>query len=135
MVKFFDAMHNAHSFIHISQRDRWTDGRTDDQKSHISISISINVCVRVCACVCVCVSVCLCVSACQSVRFAAGKESGFDKFVRRTILLNKANGLLPDDKLTIVCEVNRNGRLDLKTLLTCTSGFVTPPRRLCFHQR
>lgn len=35
-----------------------------------------------------------------------GKDWGFKKFIRRDFLLDEANGLLPDDKLTIFCEVH-----------------------------
>jgi hypothetical protein len=35
-----------------------------------------------------------------------GKDWGFKKFIRRDFLLDEANGLLPDDKLTIFCEVS-----------------------------
>jgi len=34
-----------------------------------------------------------------------GKDWGFKKFIRRDFLMDEANGLLPDDKLTIFCEV------------------------------
>jgi speckle-type POZ protein len=39
-------------------------------------------------------------------RFIQGKDWGFKKFIRRDFLLDEANGLLPDDKLTIFCEVS-----------------------------
>lgn len=35
-----------------------------------------------------------------------GKDWGFKKFIRRDFLLDEANGLLPEDKLTIFCEVS-----------------------------
>ena len=35
-----------------------------------------------------------------------GKDWGFKKFIRRDFLLDEANGLLPDDKLTLFCEVS-----------------------------
>lgn len=35
-----------------------------------------------------------------------GKDWGFKKFIRRDFLLDDSNGLLPDDKLTIFCEVS-----------------------------
>lgn len=34
-----------------------------------------------------------------------GKDWGFKKFIRRDFLFEESNGLLPDDKLTIYCEV------------------------------
>ena len=42
----------------------------------------------------------------RAYRFVQGKDWGFKKFIRRDFLLDEANGLLPDDKLTIFCEVN-----------------------------
>ena len=39
-------------------------------------------------------------------RFVQGKDWGFKKFIRRDFLMDEANGLLPNDKLTFVCEVN-----------------------------
>ena len=35
-----------------------------------------------------------------------GKDWGFKKFIRRDFLFDEANGLLPDDKLTLFCEVS-----------------------------
>lgn len=35
-----------------------------------------------------------------------GKDWGFKKFIRRDFLMDESNGLLPDDKLTIFCEVS-----------------------------
>ncbi|XP_005411871.1 PREDICTED: speckle-type POZ protein A-like, partial [Chinchilla lanigera] len=37
-------------------------------------------------------------------RFMEGEGWGFMKFIRRDMVLDKANGLLPDDKLTLLCE-------------------------------
>lgn len=42
----------------------------------------------------------------RAYRFVQGKDWGFKKFIRRDFLLDEANGLLPDDKLTLFCEVN-----------------------------
>ena len=39
------------------------------------------------------------------VRFVQGKDWGFKKFIRRDFLMDEANGLLPNDKLTFFCEV------------------------------
>lgn len=36
----------------------------------------------------------------------SGKDWGFKKFIRRDFLIDEANGLLPDDKLTLFCEVS-----------------------------
>ncbi|XP_026808520.1 speckle-type POZ protein A isoform X1 [Rhopalosiphum maidis] len=43
----------------------------------------------------------------RAYRFVQGKDWGFKKFIRRDFLLDEANGLLPDDKLTIFCEMAR----------------------------
>ena len=56
----------------------------------------------------------------RAYRFVRGKDWGFKKFIRREFLFDDANGLLPDDKLTIYCEVNT-----YVLLLTCVSS------RLC----
>ncbi|XP_035160895.1 speckle-type POZ protein-like isoform X1 [Callithrix jacchus] len=42
----------------------------------------------------------------RAYRFEQGKDWGFKKFIRRDFLLDEANGLLPDDKLTLFCEVS-----------------------------
>ncbi|KPP69853.1 hypothetical protein Z043_111360, partial [Scleropages formosus] len=41
----------------------------------------------------------------RAYRFVQGKDWGFKKFIRRDFLLDEANGLLPDDKLTLFCEM------------------------------
>lgn len=46
-----------------------------------------------------------------------GKDWGFKKFIRRDFLLDEANGLLPDDKLTLFCEVRIILPFVLKMLL------------------
>ncbi|KAM3865565.1 speckle-type POZ protein-like A isoform 1-T1 [Diretmus argenteus] len=38
--------------------------------------------------------------------FVQDEDWGFKKFVRRDFLLDEANGLLPDDKLTLFCEIS-----------------------------
>jgi len=52
-----------------------------------------------------CLSVCLFPESQRAYRFVQGKDWGFKKFIRRDFLLDEANGLLPDDKLTLFCEV------------------------------
>ncbi|XP_076366562.1 protein roadkill-like isoform X2 [Tachypleus tridentatus] len=42
----------------------------------------------------------------RAYRFIQGKDWGFKKFIRRDFLLDETNGLLPDDKLTLYCEVS-----------------------------
>jgi len=61
-----------------------------------------------------CVHIC-CVSAesQRAYRFVQGKDWGFKKFIRRDFLMDEANGLLPDDKLTIFCEVGLDSNLTM----------------------
>ena len=42
----------------------------------------------------------------RAYRFVQGKDWGFKKFIRRDFLMDEANGLLSNDKLTFFCEVN-----------------------------
>ncbi|CAB4062476.1 SPOP [Lepeophtheirus salmonis] len=42
----------------------------------------------------------------RAYRFVQGKDWGFKKIIRRDFLLDESNGLLPDDKLTLFCEVS-----------------------------
>lgn len=42
----------------------------------------------------------------RAYKFVQGKDWGFKKFIRRDFLMDEANGLLPDDKLTLFCEVS-----------------------------
>ena len=42
----------------------------------------------------------------RAYKFVQGKDWGFKKFIRRDFLLEESNGLLPDDKLTLFCEVS-----------------------------
>nr|CAH8858067.1 unnamed protein product [Trichobilharzia regenti] len=42
----------------------------------------------------------------RAYRFVQGKDWGFKKFIRRDVLMDEANGLLPNDRLTILCEVS-----------------------------
>ncbi|ESN98578.1 hypothetical protein HELRODRAFT_101749 [Helobdella robusta] len=42
----------------------------------------------------------------RAYRFVQGKDWGFKKFIRRDFLMDETNGLLPEDKLTIFCEVS-----------------------------
>eukprot|EP00118_Oscarella_pearsei_P019495 m.207774 g.207774 ORF g.207774 m.207774 type:complete len:383 (+) comp39697_c1_seq21:124-1272(+) len=42
----------------------------------------------------------------RAYRFVQGKDWGFKKFIRRDFLIAENNGLLPEDKLTIHCEVS-----------------------------
>jgi len=42
----------------------------------------------------------------RAYRFVQGKDWGFKKFIRRDFLMDESNGLLPEDKLTLFCEVS-----------------------------
>jgi len=42
----------------------------------------------------------------KAYRFVQGKDWGFKKFIRRDFLMDEANGLLPNDQLTLFCEVS-----------------------------
>lgn len=64
-----------------------------------------------------------CTESQRAYRFVQGKDWGFKKFIRRDFLLDEANGLLPDDKLTLFCEVNRFTLSFCPiTLQLCTTG-------------
>ncbi|XP_062520159.1 speckle-type POZ protein B-like [Corticium candelabrum] len=41
----------------------------------------------------------------RAYKFVQGKDWGFKKFIRRDFLMDESNGLLPNDRLTIYCEV------------------------------
>lgn len=62
----------------------------------------------------------------RAYRFVQGKDWGFKKFIRRDFLLDEANGLLPEDKLTIFCEVSNNHEVDFVTIFlpSITFAFV-----------
>lgn len=67
----------------------------------------------------------------RAYRFVQGKDWGFKKFIRRDFLLDEANGLLPDDKLTLFCEVRGYILLlpflsDLAFLTHCVSLHLSP---------
>jgi len=47
----------------------------------------------------------LCTESQRAYRFVQGKDWGFKKFIRRDFLMDEANGLLPNDTLTLFCEV------------------------------
>ena len=53
----------------------------------------------------VCLPVVMPTESQRAYRFVQGKDWGFKKFIRRDFLFDEANGLLPEDKLTIYCEV------------------------------
>ena len=42
----------------------------------------------------------------RAYRFVQGKDWGFKKFIRRDFLMDESNGLLPEDRLTLFCEVS-----------------------------
>ena len=49
----------------------------------------------------------LCTESQRAYRFVQGKDWGFKKFIRRDFLMDEANGLLPNDTLTLFCEVSQ----------------------------
>ena len=61
----------------------------------------------------------------RAYRFVQGKDWGFKKFIRRDFLMDEANGLLPDDKLTIFCEVSHVFFPHIK-LSMCCKVYETP---------
>ena len=54
---------------------------------------------------CVCLVAVFGAESQRAYRFVQGKDWGFKKFIRRDFLMDESNGLLPDDRLTIFCEV------------------------------
>lgn len=57
----------------------------------------------------------------RAYRFVQGKDWGFKKFIRRDFLMDETNGLLPDDKLTIFCEVSVVGEtVNISGQSSCT---------------
>ena len=48
----------------------------------------------------------VCAESQRAYRFVQGKDWGFKKFIRQDILFDEANVLLPNDKLTLYCEVS-----------------------------
>lgn len=64
----------------------------------------------------------------RAYRFVQGKDWGFKKFIRRDFLLDEANGLLPDDKLTLFCEASMRSLHDLSgtsnSNLPCMNALV-----------
>ncbi|PIK40924.1 MATH domain protein, partial [Apostichopus japonicus] len=52
----------------------------------------------------------------RAYKFVQGKDWGFKKFIRRDFLMDEANGLLPDDKLTLFCELFSMSRNPLKCI-------------------
>ncbi|KRX83677.1 Protein roadkill [Trichinella nativa] len=66
----------------------------------------------------------------RAYRFVQGKDWGFKKFIRRDFLLDEMNGLLPDDKLTIFCEVSVVSDTVNVTGQSAVSQFNVPDCRL-----
>lgn len=77
-----------------------------------AFNVSSSSCTILPSCRCLVIPVCelhlmfLCAESQRAYRFVQGKDWGFKKFIRRDFLLEEANGLLPDDKLTLFCEVH-----------------------------
>lgn len=66
----------------------------------------------------------------RAYRFVQGKDWGFKKFIRRDFLLDEQNGLLPDDRLTIFCEVSVVADTVNVTGQSNMMQFRVPPCRL-----
>ncbi|XP_067927872.1 speckle-type POZ protein B-like isoform X2 [Watersipora subatra] len=66
----------------------------------------------------------------RAYRFVTGKDWGFKKFIRRDFLLDEVNGLLPDDKLTIFCEVSVVGETVNISGQSNSLPVKVPPSRL-----
>lgn len=67
----------------------------------------------------------------RAYRFVQGKDWGFKKFIRRDFLLDEANGLLPEDKLTIFCEVSERAQrfCNIFFLFQLSLSFLSSPER------
>ncbi|XP_036282234.1 speckle-type POZ protein-like [Pipistrellus kuhlii] len=50
----------------------------------------------------------ICMKSCYTCSFAQGQEWGFKKFIPLDVLLHEGDSLLPDDKLTLFCEVSQD---------------------------
>ncbi|KAI1731786.1 BTB/POZ domain-containing protein [Ditylenchus destructor] len=66
----------------------------------------------------------------RAYRFVQGKDWGFKKFIRRDFLLDESNGLLPDDRLSIFCEVSVVADTVNVTGQSNLMQFKVPPCRL-----
>lgn len=55
----------------------------------------------------------------RAYKFVQGKDWGFKKFIRRDFLFEDANGLLPEDRLTIYCEVRQEIASNGHLFFTC----------------
>ncbi|VDN28784.1 unnamed protein product [Gongylonema pulchrum] len=66
----------------------------------------------------------------RAYRFVQGKDWGFKKFIRRDFLLDEANGLLPEDRLSIFCEVSVVAETVNVTGQSNLMQFRVPPCRL-----
>uniref|UniRef100_A0A914H0P4 Speckle-type POZ protein n=2 Tax=Globodera TaxID=31242 RepID=A0A914H0P4_GLORO len=66
----------------------------------------------------------------RAYRFVQGKDWGFKKFIRRDFLLDEQNGLLPDDRLSIFCEVSVVADTVNVTGQSNMMQFRVPPCRL-----
>uniref|UniRef100_A0A1I8AJ66 Speckle-type POZ protein n=1 Tax=Steinernema glaseri TaxID=37863 RepID=A0A1I8AJ66_9BILA len=66
----------------------------------------------------------------RAYRFVQGKDWGFKKFIRRDFLLDESNGLLPDDRLSIFCEVSVVAETVNVTGQSSLVQFRVPPCKL-----
>lgn len=63
-------------------------------------------------------------------RFEAGDTLGWKKFVSRDSLLNPGNGLLEDDRLTVLCEVGITGKYEDSSGDNIRGRFIVPACQL-----
>ena len=69
----------------------------------------------------------------RAYRFVRGKDWGFKKFIRRDFLFDETNGLLPEDKLTIYCEVRQAPQLVVCGACVCLCGMYSVCIKVFFH--
>ncbi|XP_032222942.1 speckle-type POZ protein [Nematostella vectensis] len=69
----------------------------------------------------------------RAYRFVQGKDWGFKKFIRRDFLLDEANGLLPNDTLTLFCEVSVEGDSVNVSGSSHSAALKVPECRLSSH--
>ena len=60
----------------------------------------------------------------RAYRFVQGKDWGFKKFIRRDFLMDEANGLLPNDTLTLFCEVRHHEQDTCTSCTTCQKALI-----------
>ena len=69
------------------------------------MNLILNITATLCMHCTISVKFCVFLESQRAYRFVQGKDWGFKKFIRRDFLMDESNGLLPEDKLSIFCEV------------------------------